>query len=289
MVIVNLILAIIPGILIGWFIQHKDKNKESKGLLIKLFLGGVASCFLTLLISGGVKLIIPNAIPGVGVKNTNIVILFFQVLCGIALIEEFCKWFFSYIIGYRHHEFDETFDAIVYCTFVSLGFAVFENVLYVFAMDDQLMTALLRAFTAVPGHVCDAIVMGYFLGMAKRSAVNGYPGKTKYLILSILMPTIIHGLYDFLILSGSIVLVCIWLIFIICVYIYAIKKVNKISKTGGTIVDYQVPVQGMNVMPTINQQVDMVPSSPVTNSPKICEGCGSPVNTPFCMYCGKKQ
>ena len=131
MIIVYLLLAIIPGVLIGWFIYHKDPNKESKGLLIKLFLGGVASCFLTLAITLGLQAIVPGLIPDTDSLDSNLIVLFFKVLIGIALIEEFSKWFFTWLFGYRHHEFDETFDAIVYCAFAALGFATFENVLYV--------------------------------------------------------------------------------------------------------------------------------------------------------------
>ena len=46
-----LIIAILPIFLIGSYVYKKDKNKEPTRLLIKLFLGGIASCFLVLFIS----------------------------------------------------------------------------------------------------------------------------------------------------------------------------------------------------------------------------------------------
>ncbi len=260
MIIINILLALLPGVLIGWFIYHKDSNKESKGLLIKLFLGGVASCFFTLAITTLVQGIFPSIVPDTEEPTTNLFLLFFQVLIGIALIEEFSKWFFTYIFGYRHREFDETFDAIVYCSFVALGFATFENVLYVIINDNQLLTALMRAVTAVPGHVCDAIVMGYFLGLAKKCEMNGLPGKGKNIALSIIMPMVTHGIYDFCLFSGSGILVVLWFVFVIALYVYAIKKVNKISKTRERI------VAGENY--------------------RTCPNCGNYVDGNFCVACG---
>jgi len=328
MIIINILLAFLPGVLIGWFIYHKDTNKESKGLLVKLFLGGVASCFLTLAITTAVQEIIPGIIPDTESLNSNLFILFFQVLIGIALIEEFSKWFFAYVFGYRHREFDETFDAIVYCSFVALGFATFENVLYVILDENQLLTALSRAVTAVPGHVCDAIIMGYFLGLAKKCEMNGLPGKGKNIALSIIMPMVAHGIYDFCLLSGSGLLVILWVAFVVLLYVFAIRKVNAISKTKeriaanenyrtcpncGNYVDGNfcvacgfnmqsipqaiptgynptlTPQQVMPVQPPMEQPVNNMVSQPTPVFNRYCSGCGNLVNSEFCPFCGKKQ
>ena len=47
-----IILAVIPVALLLFYIYKKDFKKESKGLLIKLFLAGIASCIVTLIITG---------------------------------------------------------------------------------------------------------------------------------------------------------------------------------------------------------------------------------------------
>ena len=244
MIIINLLLALIPSVLIGMYLYKKDRNKESKGILIKLFLGGVGSCFLTLGITYGIGAIFPNLIPSTQTSaSTNIVVLFFQVLIGVALIEEFSKWFFAYFIGYKSREFDEIYDILLYCGFVALGFATFENILYVFVSDNTMQTALLRAVTAVPGHVCDAVLMGYYLGLAKQYEVAGDRStRKKYLILSIAIPMVSHGIYDFLVMSGSGLLVILWLVFIVLMYIYVIKKIRDVSKERKVV--YQ-PVSNM--------------------------------------------
>ena len=309
MVRLNFLLAILPGILIGWFIYSKDKNKESKGLLIKLFLGGVGSCFLTLIITFAIQSIFPSIVPLNGYESSNLFVLLIQVLLGVALIEEFSKWFLTYQIGFKHKEFDETFDAVVYCSFVALGFATFENVLYVFLLDNQLLTALLRAVTAVPGHVCDAIIMGYFFGLAKRDELKGFKTKNRNLVLSVAMPMFAHAMYDFLLLSGSGILVIVWIMFVILFYTYAIIKLNKISKTSenftSNVTNYQNnPVnQNYPICPYCHNYIrgqfcaycgyqlpnNQPPVQLPQNDPNICSGCGAYINSNFCPYCGKKQ
>ena len=294
MVAVYMALAILPAILIGWFIYAKDKNKESTGLLVKLFIGGVASCFLTFLLTALIERILPGIVPDTVNPTSNVILLFFQVMIGIALIEEFSKWFAVYVFGYKSKEFDEIYDAIVYCAFVSLGFATFENVLYVLLLDQQLVTALLRAVTAVPGHACDAIVMGYFIGLAKKSEIyNEFGNRKKYLILSLVVPMVTHGFYDFLIMAGSGLLVLIWVIFVIGMYIFAIRKVNHVSKKGEKLRRFiQCPVCGNHTDGKfcpycgsfLEQEVQKV-LTPVNN---ICPNCHNIANGNFCPYCGTK-
>mgnify|MGYP002514454572 CR=1 FL=1 len=62
---------------------------------------------------------------------------------------------------------------IVYSVFVSLGFACFENILYVFA-NQSIAVGISRGILSVPGHACDAVFMGYYLSMAKFYNTLGY-------------------------------------------------------------------------------------------------------------------
>lgn len=43
--------SVLPVFLIGMFTYKKDRQKEPVKLLVKLFLGGMGSCFLVLVIS----------------------------------------------------------------------------------------------------------------------------------------------------------------------------------------------------------------------------------------------
>lgn len=108
----------------------------------------------------------------------------------VALVEEFSKFIFVRGILYRNPNFNEPFDGIVYSVMVGMGFATFENILYV--SDGGIATAVLRMFTAVPAHASFAVLMGYYLGKAKFEHRKGFMA-----IYGLLAATFFHGAYDY--------------------------------------------------------------------------------------------
>ena len=228
MALILIVLSILPIFLIGWYIYSKDKNKEPIKLLIKLFLYGVIACFLTLFITFVLSIFFPLLLEEV--NNLNYIQLFFKVFFGIALIEEFSKWIMVYLISYKNKYFDEVYDMIVYSTFVTLGFATFENLLYVF--EGGVVTGIIRALTAIPGHTCFGVMMGYYLSKSKMDLLKGNKSSyKKNLILSILVPTIIHGIYDYVLFSYNSYLLIFFIVFLIFIYILSINKIKSFSKT----------------------------------------------------------
>ena len=252
------VVSVLPVFLIGMFVYKKDRQKEPTKLLIKLFLGGIGSCFLVLIVSLFLDLIFP--IFSADENDLNLVELFIQVFIGVALIEEFCKWIIAYKISYNDKDFDEFYDAILYCVFVALGFACFENLLYVY--ENGIGTGLLRAVLAVPGHACDGVLMGYYLGLSKLGSINNRKDiKIKNLILSILVPTIAHGVYDYCLFTQEEIFIVIFFIFVIGMYIYVLKRIKKIS--------------------SINRKMKY--------KDNYCPNCGHVVESNFCPICGRKN
>lgn len=252
-------LAILPVIIILFFIYKKDKNKEPLGLLLSLFLSGFMACGLVLLISDVLKLIFPFMDPEV-YKNSFLAVLLYSFI-GVALVEEFCKWIMLFLFGYSHNkEFDELYDGIVYAIFVSLGFAFIENILYVINTA-KLSTALVRAVSAVPSHACDAIFMGYYISIARHFHVKGdKKAEKKYLVYSVLIPTLLHGIYDFCLLSQYEILIISFIAFVIFLYTISIRKLLLLAKNNKKIVF----------------------------KTKFCKNCGRPVTHEICA-CGRRQ
>lgn len=252
--LLSFIVAVLPVLLIGLYIYKKDMVKESSKLLFKLFSFGILSCIPVVIIG----LILDGFFPEI--EDMNFIQLFIYTFGTIALVEEFWKWFFVYKGAYEHNEFDSSYDMIVYASFVALGFACFENILYVYSSG--IMTGLLRALLAVPGHACDGILMGIYLGLAKINEIKGDNKlSNKYKILSIFIPMITHGIYDFCLFVGNGFFVLIFLIFVIIVDVICIKKVKQISKNN-------IKFKYKN---------------------NYCIGCGLPVNSNFCPRCGNKN
>ena len=225
---VLIFLAIIPTILIASLIYRKDIiEKESSSLLARLFAGGILSAFLVIIVSSVAILFIPFL--GQEITELGYFEMFISIFIGIAFIEEICKWVIFDFIGWNNKEFNYVYDAIVYMTFIGLGFATIENISYV--AETGIQTAIIRAICSVPGHVFFAIHMGYYLGLAKQAKLNKRPDlekKNKW--LSLIIPTIYHTIFDFCLFAGTESLVVVYFSFVLYLYISSIKKVNQLSK-----------------------------------------------------------
>ena len=253
-----LFISILPVLLLGKYFFNKDKNKEPRKLLTKLFLGGLAAVVFTIVVT----LILENIFPFLGgdTEEMNLYELFIYVFFGVALVEEVSKWVFVYKISFNHEEFDELYDIILYSVFVALGFACIENIMYVFA--GGITVGIIRALLAVPGHCCDAVFMGYYLGKAKQAQITkNDSSKVKNIVLSIVVPTILHGIYDFCLFVGTWASIAIFAVFIITMYALAIKKVKEYAATEGKLQYRQ----------------------------RFCTNCGAKIEGNFCTECGHKS
>ncbi|HAB65837.1 MAG TPA: hypothetical protein DCE23_00570 [Firmicutes bacterium] len=252
------VLALLPSIVLGWFIYKKDKfGKESKSLLIQLLVGGICSAFLTEVLSSVYDLIFPNlSLTKFSFINEKELVV--AVFIGIGFIEEFSKWIFLKNFTWKNKEFDHIYDAIVYAVFVSLGFATLENILYIKG-SPSLDLALKRAILSVPGHVFNAIIMGTFYGQAKKNLIEKNRFKMNInLLLSIIMPAIAHGFFDFLLLIGTKKILIIFYSFVAILYIISFITINKVSKIKYNFKDL------------------------------ICPNCGNVDSNDICSVCGNR-
>ena len=276
-----LFFSVLPVVLILAFVYKKDKDKEPLMLLLSFFFKGIFSCFLVLTISEILGTFLPFMNKEVNMMTFNEVFLY--AFFGVALVEEFCKWLMVYFGGYNHREFDEVYDILVYSIFVSLGFAFFENLMYVFS-SGSLSIAILRAVSAIPGHACDAVFMGYYLSMAKQCRVlKKFDKEKSFLVKSLFIPAILHGIYDFCLMSGRMLFVSVFLVFVVYLYVVSIKKLNKLSGSNRSlnIFSKRPHPAGMGQMGV--QQV-----APQQNNNNFCTRCGTRLSGPFCTKCGKR-
>lgn len=186
MSILLLALSILPVVLLLVFIYQQDKyEKEPLGLLIRAFIGGMIAIPLDLMIV--------QFINGVFYSET----VFYSAFIEAGFCEELCKFSILFLTIWWNKNFNEYMDGIVYATFVSLGFACVENILYVF--QGGVGTGIVRALLSVPGHFLFGVVMGYFFSLAKFND----KGWIAYLMLSLFAPAAIHGLFDWLLMISD--------------------------------------------------------------------------------------
>ncbi len=262
MVYVLLALAILPVLVIGTYVNRKDRNKEPTAILVRLFIAGVLSCFVVLFVSGILGNIFP-VLSSSSTKSTFIELLLYAFI-GVALVEEGSKLLMVYSIGYKNKEFDEIYDIIIYSVFVALGFAAFENILYVLGnetIEAGITTGILRAVLSVPGHACDGLFMGYYLSLAKISELQKQNEASKnYLLKSLLIPVALHGTYDFCLLTENALFLLVFLVFVIWMYINSIKRLKLVATNNRLLYKQK----------------------------KYCGCCGALATGLFCGHCGHR-
>ncbi len=228
MKILLLFISIIPVLLLGYYIYQKDCEKEPKSLLLVLFSSGLLSAFLVITVNVLIAIFFPDFYLATQYYKFNFFELFILIFLEIALVEELSKWLMIRLIGYSSNAFDQQYDIIVYSVFVALGFAMIENIFYV--LNGGFGLGIYRAVFSVPGHVAFGVFMGYYLGIAKQQEVKN---KVKYrvsMLKSVLVPTLFHSLYNYLLMLENIFYLFLFLVFIIVLFFSAYLKIDQISK-----------------------------------------------------------
>jgi len=144
-----------------------------------------------------------------------------KAFISVSFFEEFFKWFFLYFLIYKTTLIDEHYDGIVYGVSISLGFATVENILYLLSFG--LEYAIGRAFLPVSSHALFGVIMGYYFGKAK---MTNDQTTSRFIFFSILIPFLLHGLYDYILLSINF-WVQIMIVFMIFLWCFALHKVKK--------------------------------------------------------------
>jgi len=188
-----LVLAVVPSALILRYFVQRDEFPEPRRAIAITFAWGVGSIVPAVIVALALLLAV-DALLGDEVTDPwlrGAGIAFF----GAAIPEELFKFAVLYFYCRRLNDFDEPMDGIVYGVAASLGFATLENVLYV--IDGGIGVAILRAFTAVPGHALLGVIMGFYFGLAHFE-----PRRRRTLLLgAYLSPVILHGLYNTVLLA----------------------------------------------------------------------------------------
>lgn len=275
-------LAVIPGIVLLIYIWKKDSvENEPMQLLLKLFMWGAATVVSAFILEN-----IGFFLVGLVLPTDSMVYLAIENFLLVALVEEGGKYVIFKWKAWNNREFDHTFDAIVYCVAISLGFATLENVGYL--IGETIDLAIMRGLFAVPGHMIDAIFMGYYLGIAKYYSVYGNQKEFKSnMTKGLWVPVLLHGFYDFCLSTGSDLFLIIFFVFEIGLTIYTINRINYLSKRDTPLYGFtnywsnnpptQPPVNSYSNTPVnnypntpanySNTSVNNYPNTPVNNYP----------------------
>ena len=214
--------AVLPAFFLLRYIYKMDTvEKEPAYLLWALLLAGVWAALASILLESVGSTILDSTLDR---NDPNYYIIFAFLV--VAVVEEGTKLFFLKRRSWRDPNFNFMFDGIVYSVFVSLGFAAFENIKYVFTYG--LSVAMPRALLAVPGHLGFAVFMGIFYARAKKYELMGNHGKSKEnLILGYLSAVALHGFYDSCCFIGTGLANLIFLAFVAVMYVVVYRLVKN--------------------------------------------------------------
>ncbi|MCM3666686.1 glutamic-type intramembrane protease PrsW [Mesobacillus subterraneus] len=216
--------GVAPGLaLLSYFYLKDQYDSEPLSLVFKTFIFGALLVFPLMFIQ--------YVLAAEGIFQGD----YIKAFGTVGLMEEFFKWFILYYTIFQHISFDEPYDGIIYGASVSLGFASAENIFYLVA--NGLQDAIGRALLPVSSHALFGVIMGYYIGKAKFSAGS----IKKWIMLSLLVPVLLHGVYDFILMTRED-----WLVlmvpFMVFLWWLGLKKVKKARVLTLQHVEKQYPI-----------------------------------------------
>lgn len=185
--------AAVPAIFLMIKVYRSDKlEHESSHMIWELIKAGVFSALIALVEERVLSVILDLTVPYESPLYN--IILYFGI---VAFAEESSKYLMMKRKTWNNIEFNCQYDGVVYAVFVSLGFALWENISYV--MMYGFGTAIIRAVTAIPGHACFGVFMGIFYGIAKKYDYRGRSSASRTMrIVAVVAPALLHGAYDYI-------------------------------------------------------------------------------------------
>ncbi|MCU4174819.1 PrsW family glutamic-type intramembrane protease [Carboxylicivirga sp. N1Y90] len=188
------IIASAPILIILFYVYYRDKyEKEPLGLLFSSLVAGMIICIPILFAERWASGMLAP------LRTNMINSAFWDAFFVASFWEEAFKMLAVMLLVWRNKNFNERFDGIVYAVFVSLGFALVENIMYVLNTDNGIQTGIARSFTAVPAHAMFGVMMGYHLGLARFIKSK----RKMHLFHAFFYPFLFHGLYDFILMSKN--------------------------------------------------------------------------------------
>ena len=225
-----LVFGLIPPLILLIYVYRIDKiEREPLNLIVKKFVFGMLSTIPAFFLEYiGEQILIFCEF-----TDSSILYEFLYTFFVVALAEEYCKRFVVKFKCWNNPEFNYRFDAIVYCVASALGFAAAENILYLFGMTGGAVL-----FRLIPVHTICGIFMGVYLGQAKVADVNqNRKHLRKYRRLSLWIPVMIHGMYDFAVSLDNMGMYLIVLLGVVCLTITSFSMLRRSAKEDEPVVN----------------------------------------------------
>lgn len=170
-----------------FFTYYRSEDKKPSYLKhLEAFLSGIAIALAIILISPYIE------------AFTHSKSIFFEGFIKAALIEKAGVFIVIYIIQ-RHYPAFNIPEAIISGILVGTGFSLVENILYSAYFGNSVI--IIRVLFSVPLHLATCGLIGYFVGISNLSSTKLY--RILNISKALILPFILHGLYDVFLLKGG--------------------------------------------------------------------------------------
>jgi RsiW-degrading membrane proteinase PrsW (M82 family) len=187
----------VPILFWGWYHYHKDRHlPEPVGHLVLTFILGIGAAAVSkgLYVALGWISLRHDAML---LADTSKLALFAYSMLAIGPIEELAKMLPFIIVVLRFPEFDEPLDGIVYASFIALGYAAVENLLYLEYLTP--VEAAARGFAGPVIHMLFASIWGFTIGCAHLRGEPLLGGIGRGFVIA----AGLHGIYDFIVMQNA--------------------------------------------------------------------------------------
>ena len=215
-ILLYIVFGTLPSLTWLFYYLQKDLHPEPKKMILKIFLLGafatIPTLFIQIWLSESLNAFQYLAVfysPGIAPYLPPIfgIIKWFFI---IALTEELLKFAMVRLAFFNDGQMDEPLDLMLYMVVSALGFAAVENMLYIFSpvnnmlsLDQIIKTTITISFIRFVGatflHTLCSALVGYFLALS--SLKNGHGAR--FTLFGIFLATLLHGLYNFSIMTLS--------------------------------------------------------------------------------------
>ena len=218
-----LILAIAPVITIVLWIYLKDKyDKEPIHILTKFFTFGVLISVLAIYIE--------EWFIKINIFSESMDIFYMSFIVA-GLVEEGLKSLILIPNLLKEKNFNEKLDGIIYSVFLSLGFATVENIIYMLYEDptSAFEVGVIRSIISVPAHMMFGVIMGYYISKYKFTDCKYKKGN---LILAIILPILLHGVFDFILMIQYRWSIIVFIAYIVYLWKISLDKLDEYTNNS---------------------------------------------------------
>ncbi len=235
-----LFIALFPVVALVLFVYMIDKYQHEPWLqLLRAVAAGALSAILVLFVLNYLAITFEDSPLGA----------LGDAFFNAAIPEEALKLLMLWVVLRSNRYYDEYFDGIVYAACVSLGFAGFENILYVMGSEDGMSVGVSRAITAVPAHFMFGVAMGYYYSLVHFRFHPDERTGMIHKVCVLAVPVLFHGIYDaalmvmdtFFGVNYLFAAVCFIAFIVACIYmtIFTFRKCKHLLSIDQAFLDYQ--------------------------------------------------